>query len=128
MKRIINLSIVLVVTMLLTSSLFAQSGQGNGNGFRGNGINPNPQWVDLNGDGICDNFGAEAQGKSMKGSKMFKNNGNPSGLGLGNGHGDGSGIRPQDGTGFGKGNGGGLGNGTGVCDGSGPKGKRQGNK
>jgi len=67
-----------------------------------------PAFVDVNGDGICDNF----QGGLRQGN--------------GNGPGQGRGKRlgPQDGSGFGPGAGarvGGGGNCTGTCDGTGPK-------
>lgn len=124
MKRLINLSVLFAALFIFTSAAVAQQG----NGPQGNkGLNPQSQWVDANGDGICDNFGTDKQGsgKALRGSgKMNKNNGQ--GAGQGKGLGDGSGIHPQDGTGFGRGNG----SGTGVCDGTGPKGsgKRAGNK
>lgn len=131
MKRLINTSIFFLALTLLSTAVFAQS---NSNGNKGvkqfnqgqNGVKLN--WVDANGDGICDNFGTEnqGQGKANKNTKLNKRNGNSTGLGLGNGFGDGSGIRPQDGTGFGRGNG----TGSGSCDGTGPKGKstRNGNR
>lgn len=122
MKRLINLSVILVTVFFFTSAVTAQTQTGNQSGLKNNGVNKTQsQWVDANGDGICDNFGTANQGsgKAMRGSgKMNKNNGQGAGQGLGKGLGDGSGIRPQDGTGFGRGNG----SGTGVCDGTGPKG------
>lgn len=97
-------------------------------------------FVDLNGDGICDQFQAgygfdddgdgipngqdpdyvkpeDGSGnKFMKGT-MNKNKFGKGGFGPGDGTGN-SGLGPRDGTGYG------LGSGTGTCDGTGPKGKR----
>jgi hypothetical protein len=66
-----------------------------------------PNFVDANGDGICDNFQSGArqgQGKGM--ARRGKR------------------LGPQDGSGYGAGAGAavGSGNGTGICDGTGPKG------
>ncbi len=71
-----------------------------------------PNFIDANGDGICDNFQSgtrQGQGNAMarKGKR----------------------LGPQDGSGFGAGSGaavGGGGNGAGVCDGTGPKGQGRG--
>lgn len=70
-----------------------------------NGTGPN--WVDADGDGICDNFGTDKQGVNRQGR------------GYGKMDGTGTPLRPQDGTGFGAKRGGGIGTGTGVCDGTG---------
>ncbi|MBK8943980.1 MAG: hypothetical protein IPM32_01800 [Ignavibacteriae bacterium] len=112
MKSIINLAAMLLVVTLLSSPIFAQEDIDvpiTGDVVHG------PNWVDADGDGICDNVGTGNQGK---------------GAGKGYGIKDGSGakVQPQDGSGYGKGNG--AGNGTGVCDGSGSKGtaKRSGRK
>ncbi len=112
MKRLINLSVILVLLSVFSTTAFAQEQTTQSRklvkaqtlqGTTGQGIN----WVDADGDGICDNFGTENQGM-----------GNGKGYGLKDG--SGSGVRPQDGTGYGKMNG--AGSGSGVCDGSGPKG------
>ena len=73
-------------------------------------------WVDLNGDGICDNVGTAKQGL------------NRSGKGYGKKDGTGEPAKPQDGTGFGKK--GGNSTASGTHDGTGPKGTngRRGNK
>jgi len=104
MKRSAFFAIALFFSFLLfASSTNAQTtGNGNGNGAKIN-------WVDANGDGICDNFGTSLQGSN-------------SGKGYGKKDGTGTGTRPQDGTGYGKKGGNGTGLGTGVCDGTGPKG------
>ncbi|MCF6269160.1 MAG: hypothetical protein L3J41_05595 [Melioribacteraceae bacterium] len=126
MKNLMNLSIALLVLTFLTTTMLAQS---NPNGKGLNGKNIQSQWVDSNGDGICDNFGTDKQGsKNAVNGKMGKSGRRMGdGTGSGNGFGDGSGVRPQDGTGFGRKNGDGTG--TGNCDGSGPKGNgKRGNK
>jgi hypothetical protein len=123
MKQIINFAATLLVLTLLTTSIFAQEEirvqnqkmvkeqtlQGTNN--------TGPNWVDENGDGICDNVGTSKQGQ-----------GNGQGKGYGLKDGSGSHVRPQDGTGYGKAAG--AGNGTGDCDGTGSKGssKRKGGK
>lgn len=85
MKRIIAATLVLFVSVVLfTSSTNAQTrGNGNQSALKTN-------WVDLNGDGICDNVGTSAQG-SNKGAK-----------GYGKKDGTGTQTRPMDGTGYGK--------------------------
>jgi len=71
-------------------------------------------FVDANGDGICDNFQNGTRGANGKGQGICR------GRGKGNGtHGG-----PQDGTGVGAPAG--AGTGAGVCDGTGPKGKGRG--
>lgn len=82
------------------------------------GANHGVNFVDANGDGICDNFtGTKGNGpKDGTGNK----NGKGQGMKKGNGNGNGTGIC----NGTGKGNG----NGTGVCDGTGPKGFGKGRK
>ncbi len=129
MKRLINLSVFLLTVAVLTSTAFGQTNSSMKQVKAQNMVNSQLQWIDLNGDGICENFGTENQGSgnALRGGKMNKGNANGTGQGLGNGngYGDGSGTRPQDGSGFGKGNGSGSGTGTGVCDGSGPKGSKK---
>ncbi|MBU0474695.1 MAG: hypothetical protein KKF62_11085 [Bacteroidetes bacterium] len=89
MKNLMNVAIVLFTVALLTSTMFAQ--QGNG----GKNIDsPKINWVDADGDGICDNVGSDLGGEKVFLGKL-KGNG-------GTGLGDGSGIKPQDGSGFGK--------------------------
>jgi hypothetical protein len=62
-----------------------------------------PNFVDANGDGICDLFQSGVR----------------AGKGYGRGDGTGTGIGPRDGSGLGRGPQGG----GGVCDGTGPKGQ-----
>ena len=115
MKNLINLSVFALAFVLFTGVTFAQTGVGNGFGAKLH-LNQS-QWVDADGDGICDNFGTENQGigRANRGAQKMGNTNPGTPMGLGNGFGDGTGIRPQDGTGFGAG----RGTGTGVCDGTG---------
>ena len=116
MKRLINLSVILVLLSVFTTTAFAQdqsttNKQNNKMVKAQSSLGTNTQsanWVDADGDGVCDNFGTVNQGQ-----------GNGKGYGLKDG--SGAGVRPQDGTGFGKLNGGG--NGTGICDGTGSSSK-----
>lgn len=121
MKRIINLTAAFLVLSFLTTSLLAQEEIKVQNkkmvkSQTMDGVsNPGPNWVDEDGDGICDNKGTGNLGKQFKGTNGNKGSkGNKKG-----GLGDGSGLRPQDGTGFGSGNG------SGDCDGTGSKGSQQ---
>lgn len=81
-----------------TSQGKKQAGPGKAYGFN---------FVDANGDGICDNI------KNNSGTRQNRSRINA--------------VRPQDGTGnkygYGRGKGTGQGGGTGICDGTGPKGK-----
>ena len=66
-------------------------------------------FVDANGDGVCDLFQAgnrqgQGGGKAQRGKR----------------------LGPQDGSGYGAPAGAGTGTGTGICDGTGPKGKGRG--
>lgn len=75
------------------------------------------QFIDKDGDGVCDNVGTKTGQKNGQG--MHK------GKGPGNGTGN-NGVGPKDGTGYGAKSGNGTGTGTGTCDGTGPKGARNG--
>lgn len=104
MKRLALFASVLFLALVFTSNSYAQTtpaGNGKGPGTKVN-------WVDADGDGICDNVGTSLQGV------------NRAGKGYGKKDGSGTPSRPQDGTGFGKK--GGNATGTGVHDGTGPKG------
>ena len=99
-----------------------------------NGIQLRTNWVDLDGDGICDNYSSADRARKMNaygGKGMGAQNGLMSfGNGSGYRFGDGSGLHPQDGTGLGfkYGVGTGTGTGTGICDGTGPKGSAKGRR
>lgn len=105
MKNLLNVALVLFAVALLSNSVFAQERKLDGTG---NPDAPKFNWVDVDGDGICDNTGL-----SLDAYKRMnrQNNGSGIGDGSGKGFGDGSGVRPQDGSGFGKINGGNKGNG-----------------
>ncbi len=114
MKRIINaaltIAVVLALGVMFTDSVYAQ--QKGTDTPKGQGQN----FVDQDGDGICDNVGTH-QGQKMGNGQKGKGMGPKDGTGH-------KGQGPKDGTGFGSGNcgGTGTGTGTGVCDGTGPKG------
>jgi hypothetical protein len=75
-------------------------------------------FVDTNGDGICDLY--------QSGTRQGQGQGQGKGKGYGRGNGTGSHVGPQDGSGYGAPAGAGTGAGTGICDGTGPKGKGRG--
>lgn len=106
MKRSIYFAVFFAISILFlaSSSTYAQQ---NGKGL-GNANAPKVNWVDADGDGICDNFGTAAQSGNVNGKRYGLKNGT------------GTQPRPQDGTGFGAKAG--MGTGTGTCDGTGPKG------
>lgn len=115
MKKIINISAILILLSIFTSTIFAQENNVQvrkmvkAQTLQGVG-NQGPNWVDADGDGICDNVGTENQGTGKGHQRGLK---------------DGTRTRmmPQDGTGYGKGSG--TGDGTGECDGTGVKGTSQ---
>jgi hypothetical protein len=106
MKRIINILSVLAIMaalgVLFTQEATAQE-KGTGAGTR------SAQFIDQDGDGVCDNVGTgigQKQGQAGKGK----------GYGPGDGTGN-AGQGPKDGTGYGKRAG--AGSGSGVCNGTG---------
>jgi len=103
MKRTLIFTIALVLSIgFFTSTSIAQTtGTGDKNAVK-------TSWVDVNGDGLCDNVGT-----SLQGSKQTSK-------GFGKKDGSGTAARPQDGTGFG--NKGGNATVSGVHDGTGQKG------
>lgn len=122
MKHVINLSVIFLLLSVLTTITFAQEVKTETKNMVKtklmDGTNSQgPNWIDVDGDGICDNNGLGNSGKKNKGTN--KKGGNKKRNG---GFGDGTGVGPQDGSGFG------LGNGSGNCDGTGSKGgnKRKG--
>ncbi len=102
MKRM--LISTLGVLLLGASIAAAQTPAPGGTPPPGQRVGPN--FVDANGDGICDNY----QTRQGNGQKAGKRNG------PGNGAGN-NGIGPRDGTGYGARNGGGAC--TGTCTGTG---------
>ncbi|OGU63508.1 MAG: hypothetical protein A2499_02430 [Stygiobacter sp. RIFOXYC12_FULL_38_8] len=99
--------------ILLSLTFFASSANAQSIG-RGNPTAVKTNWVDLNGDGLCDNVGTPAQGSSQVGK------------GYGKKDGTGTQVRPLDGTGFG--NKGGNATVSGVHDGTGPQGSTAGRR
>ena len=138
MRRIINFSIVAFSFAILTSTVFPQNTnqqkiqKQNKKQVKAqvgiNGPQAKTNWVDADGDGICDNYSFAARVRNMSGNggkgTGLQNGKNLFGTGSGYRFGDGSGLHPQDGTGLGFKNGGG----TGVCDGTGPKGNAKGRR
>lgn len=126
MKNLINLTLVFVVLSILSTAIFAQEANiQNRKMVKSQTLsgtnNAGPNWVDADGDGICDNINDGTTGNKYMGSKGRGTKNNNKGS-----FGDGTGLRPQDGTGLGAKSG----VGTNDCDGTGPKGsvKRSGNK
>lgn len=111
MKNILKYGLVGFAFFVLATFTIAQDAKTTQNKVQ------NTNWVDANGDGICDNVGTSAQNAKRQNKNMNKGTNLGTGQGLGNGNGDGTATRPQDGTGFGKKNG--AGKGTGLCDGTG---------
>jgi hypothetical protein len=119
MKRIINTAIVLAIVAAVgfaqtankeqKKNVIKEQTQVTGKGQRG------ANFVDADGDGVCDNAGTKAGMQNKHGK----------GKGPGDGTGN-KGVGPKDGTGYGAGKG--TGTGTGTCDGTGPKGYRGGKK
>jgi hypothetical protein len=95
------------IAILLSLTFFATTANAQSTG-RGNPTPVKINWVDLNGDGLCDNVGTALQGSSQVGK------------GYGKKDGTGTQARPLDGTGFG--NKGGNATASGTHDGTGPKG------
>ena len=105
MKKALILGLgVFIVLVAVTAS--AQSRPTTAPAGQGTTVGPN--FVDNNGDGICDNF----QAGTPKGPGQGR------GRGYGRGMGNGTHVGPQDGTGFGPG----AQAGGGTCDGTGPEG------
>ena len=140
MRRILNLSVIAITAVIVSGAAYAQSSSQfqymkqvkDKNQVKAqvgtNAIQLRTNWIDVDGDGICDNYSSAARVRNMNangGKGMgLQNTGNSLGNGSGYRFGDGSGLHPQDGTGLGFKNGGG----TGVCDGTGPKGNAKGRR
>jgi hypothetical protein len=99
MKKLAIFAIAILTVTLFVSNINAQTQSNPNKSTTGK------NWVDSNGDGICDNFGTAAQGKGY------------AGRGYGKKDGTGNPVRPMDGTGYGA-KAGSM-NGTGVCTGAG---------
>lgn len=119
MKKLINILAVLVLVSIFSSAIFAQENnvkvtkEVKAQTLQGTN-DQGPNWVDSDGDGICDNFGTDNQG-SGNGNQRGLKDGTKSRLMQK----DGTRTRMmlKDGTGVGNG----TGSGTGICDGTGSK-------
>jgi hypothetical protein len=107
MKRSMTLGIVALV-VLFASTAMAQTRAAARQQGQAAAVGPN--FVDQDGDGICDYY--------QTGTRPTNGQGGMSRRGRGDGSGTGTRVGPQDGTGFGRG----AAAGSGVCDGTGPKG------
>jgi hypothetical protein len=133
MKKLSRFALVFSFVLFLGLYLTASETNAQQKGKKGGSV-----FVDLNGDGICDNFTGgygfdddgdgipngqdddyvkpqDGTGKKLMKGKAFQNKVGKGGYGPGDGTGNNS-VGPQDGTGFGAN--------SGVCDGTGPKGNR----
>ncbi len=104
---LLTLAIILSLTFFASSTNAQTKGKGNQSATKTN-------WVDLNGDGLCDNVGTSLQGSSKAGK------------GYGKKDGSGTQVKPQDGTGLG--NKGGNATLSGTHDGTGKKGASAGRR
>jgi hypothetical protein len=100
--------------LLVTAAIAAAQGKPVAAPKTSGQVTVGANFVDANGDGICDNFQNGTRGA----------NGQGQGKCCGRGKGNGMHVGPQDGTGFGAPAGAGIG--TGICDGTGPKGRGRG--
>jgi hypothetical protein len=110
MKRASILSIGLLMVLAVATAASAQT-QPPQTPQKPAGTAIGPNFVDLNGDGICDNY--QTGNRAGRAARVGRGGYGP-GDGTGNQH-----VGPKDGTGYGPGAAGG----TGICDGTGPKGK-----
>jgi hypothetical protein len=102
--------------LIVTAAMAAAQGKPAAAPKTGGQATVGANFVDANGDGICDNFQNGTRGA----------NGQGPGKCCGRGRGNGMHAGPQDGTGAGAPAGAGTGRGTGTCDGTGPKGRGRG--
>lgn len=120
MKKLISLFVTTSFLFVLTMSLtFAQQTQKKQikpqtKTAQKTMVQNRVNWVDKNGDGICDNYGTSAQGANRVGK------------GFGKKDGTGNPLKPQDGTGYGAQKGGKMGKANAYCNGTGSQGKRGG--
>jgi hypothetical protein len=114
MKRLGIFGAAFATALLVASVSHAQTAPATGNGKP---VTVGPNFVDSDGDGICDNCTGTGQGTQARRGKS--GTGGKGGYGPGNGTGN-QGVGPRDGSGFGPG--------TGGCDGTGPKGQQRGRR
>jgi hypothetical protein len=114
MKRLVIFAAALGAVMVLAGAASAQTANPPATNTP-TAVGPN--FVDANGDGICDNCTGTGQGKGQ-GQKARKGKG---GYGPGNGTGN-QGAGPRDGSGYGPGGA------SGNCTGTGPSGRSRGRR
>lgn len=115
MKRVVLFGLGLVLAFGTLAS--AQTPPGPATPTPGQPLMQGPNFVDLDGDGICDHFQNRlTSGRAVRAQSRGK------GYGPGNGTGN-MGMGPKDGTGYGAGP-----NGTGNCTGTAPQGGRRGGR
>jgi hypothetical protein len=115
MKRVLILGVAALIALVAVDAS-AQSRQAGPPVAGQAQTTVGPNFIDNDGDGICDRFQTGTRPGSGQGIANGRGNG------YGRGKGDGTRIGPQDGTGFGPG----PAAGGGTCDGTGPKGKGRG--
>lgn len=108
MKRAFVLGIGLLVVLAVATTASAQTQTTQATQKRA-GTAIGPDFIDGDGDGICDNL--QVGTRAGKGGQKAGRGGYGPGDGTGN-----QGMGPKNGTGFGPGGG------SGLCDGTGPKG------
>ena len=111
MKRLVILAAALGAVMVMAGAADAQTA----NPPASTPTTVGPNFVDANGDGICDNCTGTGQGQGQKARK------GRGGYGPGNGTGN-QGVGPRDGSGYGPGSG------SGTCTGSGPSSQGRGRR
>lgn len=132
MKRLLSLSAFTFSIIVFTNVILAQSQdqirdkKQITDRITFNGTQTRTNWVDADGDGICDNFLNASQFRNANFNRFHRGRLNKDNIlnsksGVYTKFGNGTGLHPQDGTGLGFKYG--SGTGTGVCDGTGPKGK-----
>jgi len=112
MKRLVIFAAALGAVMVLAGAASAQTANPPATNTP-TAVGPN--FVDANGDGICDNCTGTGQGKGQKARK------GKGGYGPGNGTGN-QGAGPRDGSGYGPGGA------SGNCTGTGPSGRSRGRR
>ena len=111
MKRLVIFAAALGAVMVMAGAASAQTANPPASNAP---TTVGPNFVDADGDGICDNCTGTGQGRGQ-GQKARKGRGK-GGYGPGNGTGN-QGVGPRDGSGYGRGAG------SGNCTGTGPRGQ-----
>lgn len=117
MKRIVIGAVVLGAALLLTGAAEAQSTDP-----AGPPANTGRNFVDADGDGVCDNCTGTPRGQGRQGRQGQRaRQGGKGQRGPGDGTGN-HGVGPRDGSGYGRGAG------SGSCNGTGPRGQGRGRR